>query len=91
MISLLRPLARLARRASTLDTVDVVPLYRQMARVRAFEEAQAALWNDGLISGEMHLTTGEEAVSAGVCAHLRRGDAALLDHRPARAPAGGSP
>src|SRR5512147_1561498 len=56
--------------------------YRQMARARAFEDAIAALWRQGRISGEMHLGTGEEAVAAGVVAGLRPGDAVALDHRP---------
>jgi len=45
------------------------------------EEAIAKLWREGLISGEMHLGTGEEAIIAGVVAHLREGDAMALDHR----------
>lgn len=53
-----------------------------MARARAFELLQADLWQRGLISGEMHLGTGEEAIAAGVTAHLQRGDAVALDHRP---------
>jgi pyruvate dehydrogenase E1 component alpha subunit len=52
-----------------------------MLRSRLFEEAIAKLWGDGLISGEMHLGTGEEAIIAGVVAHLREGDAMALDHR----------
>lgn len=56
-------------------------LYRIMARARAFELLLADLWQRGLISGEMHLGTGEEAVAAGVCVHLREGDAVALDHR----------
>jgi pyruvate dehydrogenase E1 component alpha subunit len=52
-----------------------------MLKSRLFEEAIAKLWNDGLISGEMHLGTGEEAIIAGVIAHLREGDAMALDHR----------
>ncbi len=35
----------------------------------------------GLISGEMHLGTGEEAIIAGVVSQLRDGDAMALDHR----------
>ncbi len=57
-------------------------LFRQMARARAFEDALGALWREGLISGEMHLGTGEEGVAAGVAACLRPGDAVALDHRP---------
>jgi TPP-dependent pyruvate/acetoin dehydrogenase alpha subunit len=57
------------------------PLYALMLKSRLLEEAIAKLWHDGLISGEMHLGTGEEAIIAGVVAHLREGDAMALDHR----------
>jgi acetoin:2,6-dichlorophenolindophenol oxidoreductase subunit alpha len=62
--------------------MDLLDLYRSMARARAFELVQAELWSRGLVSGEMHLGTGEEALAAGVAAHLRPGDAVALDHRP---------
>ena len=39
------------------------------------------LWQQGFISGEMHLGTGEEAIVAGVVDHLCEGDAMALDHR----------
>ncbi len=52
-----------------------------MKKSRLFEEAGTRLWKDGLISGEMHLGTGEEAIVAGVLAHRRDGDALALDHR----------
>lgn len=61
--------------------LDMEKLYREMARMRFFEEALADLWNRGLISGEMHLGIGEEAVVAGVLDHLEEGDALALDHR----------
>lgn len=56
-------------------------LYRHMLRARAYEVAVADLWARGLISGEMHLGTGEEAVAAGVVTHLREGDGLALAHR----------
>ncbi len=62
-----------------METLD---LYRTATRARAFELALAELWQRGRISGEMHLGTGEEAIAAGVAAHLRAGDAVALDHRP---------
>lgn len=60
---------------------DLWSLYELMLRSRLFEVAIAQLWNDGLISGEMHLGTGEEAINAGVISQLREGDAMALDHR----------
>jgi pyruvate dehydrogenase E1 component alpha subunit len=56
-------------------------LYADMFRSRLFENAVSQLWEDGLISGEMHLGTGEEAIVAGVLAHLQDEDALALDHR----------
>ena len=61
--------------------MEPVDLYRRMFRARALELAIADLWRRGLISGEMHLGTGEEAVAAGVTAHLADGDAVAVDHR----------
>ena len=60
---------------------DLWLLYEFMFRSRLFEEAIAILWRDGMISGEMHLGTGEEAIIAGTISHLREGDAMALDHR----------
>jgi len=56
-------------------------LYLQMVRIRYFESELARLWRAGLISGEMHLGIGEEAIAAGVVAHLRDGDGLAVDHR----------
>jgi TPP-dependent pyruvate/acetoin dehydrogenase alpha subunit len=61
--------------------LDIWSLYALMLRSRLFEEAIAKLWHNGLIAGEMHLGTGEEAIIAGVVANLRKGDAMALDHR----------
>lgn len=60
---------------------DLWSLYALMLKSRLFEEAIARLWHEGLISGEMHLGTGEEAIIAGVVSHLKEGDAMALDHR----------
>jgi acetoin:2,6-dichlorophenolindophenol oxidoreductase subunit alpha len=61
--------------------IDLWSLYALMLKSRLFEEAIAKLWHDGLISGEMHLGTGEEAIIAGVVTQLRKDDAMALDHR----------
>jgi pyruvate dehydrogenase E1 component alpha subunit len=62
--------------------LDRAALHFEMARMRRFEEALAELWQRGLISGEMHLGVGEEAIAAGLAAHLGDGDALALDYRP---------
>jgi len=61
--------------------MDLPHLYRQMLRARAYELAVEDLWNLGLISGEMHLGTGEEAVAVGVVTQLGDGDGLALTHR----------
>lgn len=70
-------------RAKGVDrpVMNLGALYRQMMRSRTFELAVADLWRRGLISGEMHLGTGEEAVAAAVVAHLRDDDGLALAHR----------
>ena len=62
-------------------SLDLWLAYRHMLRSRLFEEAVTVLWEQGLISGEMHLGTGEEAIVAGVVLQLQDGDALALDHR----------
>ena len=69
----------------TLVDYDPWTIYRQMLRSRLFEEAVSELWQEGQISGEMHLSTGEEAIAAGVVLQLAPGDALALDHRPTAA------
>jgi TPP-dependent pyruvate/acetoin dehydrogenase alpha subunit len=61
--------------------MDLWVLYENMLRSRLFEEAVTQLWNEGRISGEMHLSTGEEAIVAGTVMQLEDGDAMALDHR----------
>jgi len=60
---------------------DLWLLYKQMFKSRLFEEAVIKLWEDGIISGEMHLGIGEEAIMAGIVDYLIDGDALALDHR----------
>ena len=60
---------------------DLWSLYTLMQKSRLFEEAITQLWKDGLISGEMHLGTGEEAIVAGIISQLKADDAMALDHR----------
>jgi pyruvate dehydrogenase E1 component alpha subunit len=52
-----------------------------MYKSRTFEEAVRRIWQDGKISGEMHLGMGEEAIVAGIVSQLIEGDALALEHR----------
>lgn len=60
---------------------DLWSLYQLMLKSRLFEQQVIKLWNDGNISGEMHLAIGEEAICAGIIPQLQDGDALALDHR----------
>lgn len=64
-----------------LNSEEYTDMYRSMRRIRAFETAAADLWADGEIHGELHLSTGHEAVAAGVGAHLSDEDAIAGTHR----------
>ena len=71
----------------------MIELYRTMARIRAFElaaevasqggvEVLGAKLNDSAkVRGPLHLSIGQEAVAAGVCAHLSREDLLTSTHR----------
>ncbi|HWI80782.1 thiamine pyrophosphate-dependent dehydrogenase E1 component subunit alpha [Ramlibacter sp.] len=64
-----------------------------MVRIRAFENAAETASQGGVsafgvaagtaakVRGPLHLSTGQEAVAAGVCAHLRREDYLTSTHR----------
>ncbi len=56
-------------------------LYRMMVRIRAFEEAALAAHKAGEIPGPLHVSIGQEAVAAGVCANLSIEDRITSNHR----------
>jgi pyruvate dehydrogenase E1 component alpha subunit len=77
--------------ASEAETL--LALYRTMVRIRAFEDAAEVASQGGVsaygmtaagtarVRGPLHLSTGQEAVPAGVCAHLRPDDYLTSTHR----------
>jgi len=56
-------------------------LYRQMVRMRKFEEKLFELFSTRDMPGTMHQYNGQEAVAAGVCAHLNDDDYVSSTHR----------
>ena len=75
-----------------MNTERAVELYRTMARIRAFENAaeeasrgSVAAFGASLgrspIRGPLHLSTGQEAVAAGVCINLSADDYLTSTHR----------
>jgi acetoin:2,6-dichlorophenolindophenol oxidoreductase subunit alpha len=55
--------------------------YEQMVLIRQFEETAIRLFEQGQIRGNVHPCIGQEAVSVGICAHLRRDDFMTSTHR----------
>lgn len=79
--------------APTLDADRLLRLYETMCRIRAFEDAAEEASRGGVtafgqaagaraqVRGPLHLSTGQEAVATGVCAHLRADDWLTSTHR----------
>ncbi len=77
----------------TMNRERLLALYRTMCRIRAFENAAEVASRGGVavfgsatsaqaqVRGPLHLSTGQEAVAAGVCAHLERSDYLTSTHR----------
>ena len=67
-------------------------MYETMVLSRRYEEAIEAIYLEGKtprfdmaagpIPGEMHLSSGQEPVAVGVCAHLEPSDVVTATHRP---------
>jgi pyruvate dehydrogenase E1 component alpha subunit len=57
-------------------------MYRQMLRIRRFEEGVNQLFLEGRMPGTLHLYIGQEACAVGVCEALRPEDWITSTHRP---------
>jgi len=60
----------------------LIGMYTTMVRIRQFEDRVYLLFLQGEMPGTIHLSQGQEAVAAGVCANLRREDLITSTHRP---------
>ncbi|QEC46758.1 thiamine pyrophosphate-dependent dehydrogenase E1 component subunit alpha [Baekduia soli] len=67
--------------APAADLARLAALHRTMCRIRAFEQAAERAFEQGLMLGALHVSIGQEAVAAGVCAHLEDGDVITSTHR----------
>ncbi len=66
---------------SGIPPETLVELYQMMLTIRQTEERLAEALVAGEIRCPVHLYTGEEAVAAGVCAHLNQDDYVFGTHR----------
>src|SRR5438270_11141096 len=60
---------------------QLLDLFRKMLLIRRCEEQLARSHQRGLIHGACHTYVGEEAIAAGVCAHLTAEDVVFSTHR----------
>ena len=63
------------------DRERILALYRTMLTIRRCEEQLVKMYAAGKLYGGVHTYIGEEAVAAGVCAHLRPDDTVFSTHR----------
>ncbi len=64
-----------------MDQDLIVELYRQMLRIRRFEEEAARLYTERKIGGFLHLYIGEEAVAVGALSVLEPQDYIITGYR----------
>ncbi|HEY8724371.1 MAG TPA: thiamine pyrophosphate-dependent dehydrogenase E1 component subunit alpha [Gaiellaceae bacterium] len=64
-----------------VDNDHALRMYRQMVRIRAFEEAANELYRGAKMPGLTHLYIGQEAVAVGACEALRKEDFITSTHR----------
>ncbi len=59
----------------------LLSLYRQVVRIRRFEERAYRLFMEGLVKGTSHLSLGMEAIAAGVAEAMRPDDYTFCTYR----------
>ena len=70
-----------AEGAVATDTDRLVDLYREMALIRAFEEACQRGFRQGKIGGYLHVYIGQEAVATGFLQAFKEGDRVITAYR----------
>jgi TPP-dependent pyruvate/acetoin dehydrogenase alpha subunit len=65
----------------TSNTEDYLRMYRQMVRIRSFEDQANQLYLSAKMPGLTHMYSGEEAVAVGICEALTDDDRITSTHR----------
>lgn len=65
------------------DKERALGMYRQMYRIRQYEETIYYLFLEGIMPGTIHQSHGQEACAVGMIYDLRKEDYILTTHRPA--------
>ncbi|WP_299808346.1 thiamine pyrophosphate-dependent dehydrogenase E1 component subunit alpha [uncultured Roseibium sp.] len=71
----------MAARKSKANTEAYLRMYRQMARIRAFEDNANQLYLSAKMPGLTHMYSGQEAVAVGICEALTSDDKITSTHR----------
>lgn len=69
------------KRGRKAGSDELMHFYREMLRIRRFEEKAGQLYGMGLIGGFCHLYIGQEAVVVGVQSHLTEVDTVITTYR----------
>jgi acetoin:2,6-dichlorophenolindophenol oxidoreductase subunit alpha len=64
-----------------MDNKRLEWIYKTMLTIRNFEDKALSLFESNQLRGSVHLCTGQEAVAATVCSHLRDEDYITSTHR----------
>ena len=66
---------------TSMDKVDLLAIYRDMIRIREFEEACPKLYSQGKMGGFLHLYSGQEAIAVGVAHAIHKEDYMIAAYR----------
>ena len=66
---------------ATHNAEDYLRMYRQMVKIRTFEDNANQLYLDAKMPGLTHMYSGEEAVAVGICEALKVTDKITSTHR----------
>ena len=70
-----------AAKAAKANTEDYLRMYRQMVKIRAFEDQANQLYLSAKMPGLTHMYSGQEAVAVGICEALTDEDRITSTHR----------
>lgn len=69
------------RKAAGANSAALLTMYRQMVRIRAFEDNANQLYLSAKMPGLTHMYSGQEAVAVGICEALEKTDHITSTHR----------
>ncbi len=69
------------KESSMLEAPELLAIYRDMVRIREFEEACPALYSQGKMGGFLHLYSGQEACGVGISHAMHHDDYMICAYR----------